>query len=188
VSTGKPFRRTAFTALCAGAALLLSGCGPETGAAPVVSAPADSVPASGFNSTDLAWLQLMVPMTENVVEVLRLARDHSASLTLTTEIAVGQNANLLRLRALRDRAGLPTSSVHEGHRMPGMVTEADLVVLRDTHGADFDRRATALLGAHLDQAVLLCQGERQSGQDGETRALAAEIVKSTGARPAPDRR
>jgi uncharacterized protein (DUF305 family) len=185
MSTSKPPRRTAFTALCAAAALLLSGCGPETVAAPAVPAP---VPQTAFNSTDLAWLQLMVPMTENVVEVLRLAHDHSASPALTTAIATGQNANLVRLQALRDRAGLPTASIHTGHRMPGMVTEADLVVLRDTRGTDFDRRADALLTAHLDQTVVLSQGEQQSGQDGETRSLAAEIVKSTGARPAPDRR
>ena len=185
MSTGKPLRRTAFTALCAVAALLVSGCGPETVAAPAVPAP---VAQTGFNGTDLAWLQLMVPMTENVVEVLRLAQDHSDSPALTAEIAVGQNATLMRLRALRDRAGLPSASIHEGHRMPGMVTGADLVVLRDTRGAEFDRRATALLDAHLDQAVLLSQGEQRSGQDGETRSLAAEIVKSTGARPVPDRR
>jgi uncharacterized protein (DUF305 family) len=181
VSTSRPRRRTAFTALCAGAALLVSGCGQ----APVVPV---STTQAGFNGTDLAWLQLMVPMTENVVELLRLAPEHSDSPALTAEIAVGQNANLVRLRALRDRAGLPSASIHEGHRMPGMVTGADLVVLRDSRGAEFDRRATALLNAHLDQAALLSRGEQQSGQDGETRSLAAEIVTSTGERPVPDRR
>jgi uncharacterized protein (DUF305 family) len=185
VSTAEPLRRTAFTALCAGVALLVSGCGSEPVSTPEVPT---STAQTGFNGTDLAWLQLMVPMTENAVEVLRLAQEHSASPAPMAEIAAAQNANLVRLRALRDRAGLPTSSIHEGHRMPGMVTGADLVVLRDTRGAEFDRRADALLNAHLDQTVVLSQGERQSGQDGETRALAAEIVKSTGARPAPDRR
>jgi uncharacterized protein (DUF305 family) len=185
VSTSRPRRRTAFTALCAGAALLVSGCGPEPVSAPALST---SAAQTSFNGTDLAWLQLMVPMTENVVELLRLAPEHGDSPALTTEIAVWQNANLVRLRSLRDRAGLPSASIHEGHRMPGMVTGADLVVLRDSRGAEFDRRATALLNAHLDQAALLSRGEQQSGQDGEARSLAAEIVTSTGARPVPDRR
>ena len=157
----------------------LTACGKS---APAVSAPvpADAPVSAGFNGTDLAWLQLMVPMTENAVELLRLTPDHGDNPALTaatTKIAESENATLARLRALRDRAGLPASNVHEGHRMPGMVTPADLVVMRDSRGAEFDQRLLALVGAHLDQAGVLARGEQQSGQDGESKSLAAEIAR-----------
>lgn len=95
----------------------------------------------------------MVPMTENAVDLLRLTPEHSDSPALTgaaAKIAESEDASLARLHALRDRAGLPASNVHEGHRMPGMVTPADLIVMHDTRGAEFDQHRLTLVSAHID--------------------------------------
>ncbi len=171
-------------------ALVMGGCaatGPAT-TGPATTGPATTGSAApgptgpaattAFNPTDVAWLQLVVPMTENALAAARLAPDHSASARVRSAAAAFASSNekvLTRLRAARDRAGLPASDVHSGHRMPGMVTPADLVALRTDHGAEFDRRLVALLRAHAGQLVVLARGEQASGADAETRALSREI-------------
>ncbi|KDN17436.1 DUF305 domain-containing protein [Amycolatopsis rifamycinica] len=152
-------------------ALVVSGCA-ATGPVPTGPAPA------AVNATDVAWLQLVVPMTENALAAARLAPDHAASplvRSAAADCADRHDRLLARLRAARDRAGLPASDVHSGHRMPGMVTAADLVALRGDHGVAFDRRLVALLRAHAAQLVVLARGEQASGADAGTRELARDV-------------
>ncbi|WP_410670327.1 DUF305 domain-containing protein [Amycolatopsis sp. cmx-4-68] len=154
-------------------ALTMGGCA-TTGPAPTIPAPT----ASPFNPTDVAWLQLVVPMTENAVAAARLAPDHAASGPVRTaagSVVASQERLLVRLKAARDRAGLPAADVHSGHRMPGMVTTADLVALRTGRGPEFDQRLVALLRAHAAQLVVLAKGEQTSGADAGTRELAGEV-------------
>ncbi|SFW83035.1 DUF305 domain-containing protein [Amycolatopsis australiensis] len=151
-------------------ALTMGGC------ATTVPAPG---PASSFDPTDIAWLQLVVPMTENALAAARLAPDHAASASVRAaagSIVAPSERLLVRLKAARDRAGLPATEVHSGHRMPGMVTPADLVALRTGDGPEFDRRLVALLRAHAAQLVVLAGGEQTSGADAETRGLAREAA------------
>ncbi|ADJ46323.1 hypothetical protein AMES_4498 [Amycolatopsis mediterranei S699] len=152
-------------------ALIMGGCATTT-------APAPTTTPQAFNPTDVAWLQLVVPMTENALTAARLAPEHTASAAVRSaaEACSGPQDRLLtRLRAVRDRAGLPAGDVHSGHRMPGMVTAADLVALRTEQGSGFDRRLVALLRAHAAQLVVLARGEQASGADAETRELAREV-------------
>ncbi|MGW4056741.1 DUF305 domain-containing protein [Amycolatopsis sp. NPDC004747] len=159
-------------------ALIMGGCA-TTGPAP-----------TPFNPTDIAWLQLVVPMTENALAAARLAPEHTGSPAVRSAagtVAGPQERLLVRLRAARDRAGLPATDVHSGHRMPGMVTAADLVALRSDRDAGFDRRLVALLRAHAAQLVVLAGGEQANGADAETRELAreagAEGARETGLFP-----
>jgi uncharacterized protein (DUF305 family) len=133
---------------------------------------------SAFNPTDAAWLQLMVPMTEHMTDALTLTADHSddpALRRLAAVLLTEHRSDLDRLYALRAKAGLPDADVHAGHRMPGMVTQADLVVLQADHGAAFDRHLRPLLAAHLAQSVLLAHGEQTSGKEHGVRELAHAI-------------
>jgi uncharacterized protein (DUF305 family) len=119
-------------------------------------------------------------MTDNTVTLLRLAPTHAhhpALIADAAKVAESQEIVSAQLHLLRDRAGLPSTDVHAGHRMPGMVTEADLIAMRDTRGDEFDTRLTVLVDAHLDQSVLLSTGEQKSGQDKDIRALAARIAR-----------
>ncbi|MBE1494671.1 uncharacterized protein (DUF305 family) [Amycolatopsis lexingtonensis] len=154
-------------------ALILGGC-----ATTAPAAPGPATTPAAFNPTDVAWLQLVVPMTANALAAARLApqRAGSAAVRSAASAVVAPSERLLtRLKSAQHRAGLPDSDVHSGHRMPGMVTPADLAALR-TDGADeFDRRLIALLQAHAAQVVVLARGEQTSGADPETRALAAEL-------------
>jgi uncharacterized protein (DUF305 family) len=151
--------------------LTMGGCA-TTGPAPTAG------PASPFNPTDVAWLQLVVPMTENALSAARLAPERAASPAVRAaaeSVAAPAERLLTRLKSARDRAGLPASDVHSGHRMPGMVTPADLVALRTGTGAEFDQRLVALLKADAAQLVVLAKGEQTSGADAETRELAGEV-------------
>ncbi|WP_318306839.1 DUF305 domain-containing protein [Amycolatopsis solani] len=155
-------------------ALILGGCA-TTGPAP---GPAAGPGTAAFNPTDVAWLQLVVPMTANALVAARMAPDRASSTAVraAASAVVAPSERLLkRLESARDRAGLPASDLHSGHRMPGMVTPADLTALRTDGGAEFDRRLIALLRAHAAQVVVLARGEQTSGADPETRALAGEL-------------
>jgi uncharacterized protein (DUF305 family) len=162
-------------------AMSMGGC--ATTAVPAAPAPppgpgSGPAPGPGFGPTDVAWLELTVPMTENAVAAAHLAADHAASPAVRSaagSLEPSQTGFLTRLRAARDRAGLPAANVHSGHRMPGMITEADLVTLRTSHGGDFDQRLVALLRAHAAQIVVLANGEQTSGTDASTRALARDL-------------
>lgn len=151
-------------------ALIMGGC--------ATTGPAPTPAASPFNPTDVAWLQLVVPMTENALAAARLAPSHAGSPAVRAaadSVAAPSERLLTRLTAARDRAGLPAADVHSGHRMPGMVTAADLVALRTGNGPEFDRRLVALLRAHAAQLVVLAKGEQTSGGDAATRELAGEV-------------
>jgi uncharacterized protein (DUF305 family) len=152
----------------------LVACGPASAA----SAPPAAEANPAFNATDAAWLQLMIPMTEHMVDALTLAADHGGDpglRALAATVLTSHRSDLDRLQALRVAAGLPDADVHAGHRMPGMVTTADLVVLRADHGPDFDRHLRPLLDRHLAQCGVLATGELANGHQEEVKALAHAI-------------
>jgi uncharacterized protein (DUF305 family) len=159
-------------------ALLAAGCATTTAAAPTAAPSVAAASAAAFNQTDVAWLELTVPMTENAVAALDLAASHGAATAVTGQLLDGQRKLLDRLQTVRTRAGLPDVNIHSGHRLPGLITEADLVALRDAHGEDFSRRLLPLVGAHLAQLIVLSRGEQQSGAEPAARALAGDITKA----------
>lgn len=161
--------------LAALALLLLASCART----PSTSEPAPTTPAPtpGFNATDTAWLQLMISMDENLAALLDLAPERAGSALrgTATTLRAELGAQLEALGELRVAAGIPDADVHAGHAMPGMVTDADLVVMRGSDGAEFDRELRRLAGAHLRQTVLLADGVRKSGESAAVRELAEGI-------------
>ncbi|MFJ6433564.1 DUF305 domain-containing protein [Streptomyces sp. NPDC091416] len=174
----KPARITAALALL----LLLAGCAAPADAerparpGPATSAPPLSVPA---DPTDAAWVQLMTPMNEQAVALLALAGDRAADPRVRSWAATlrtAQNGELARLRALLSRMGLPDTNVHEGHDMPGMVTEHDLGRARTVRGGAFDRFLLAQIGDHLRQSAQVSRSETKAGTRPDARQLAAALV------------
>jgi uncharacterized protein (DUF305 family) len=155
---------------------VLGGCGSQ--AAPP-AAPA--APVSAFNPTDVAWLQLMIPMDEQLLRVLGLARDRSvdpAVRRLAAELTVSHQAELAQLVALRDRAGAPTANVHQGHDMPGMMTEDEVIALGGLRGAAFDRALRAEVTDHLAQSLVVTRGCVSAGHEPAVKQLATGIEKT----------
>ncbi len=155
-------------ALRAAALLFLAACAP---------APAPEPAASPFNATDTAWIQLMIPMNEQLLPALALAPPALAS--FAAELEVSHERELAELKRLRERAGLSDDNPHAGHQMPGLVSEADLAGLRlDPSGLPAELRE------HLAQGALLARGEQDNGADRETRDLAASIGAARAAQTA----
>lgn len=159
-------------------ALLTTACGGQTGHSPT---PPPETAASGFNGTDAAWLQLMIPMAERALPLLELgARRGStpAVRELGASLAAAHRGELARLRALRVSAGLPGADVHAGHDMPGMTTAERLGALRAARGERFDRMFLERVRAHLDQSLKVTRGERDAGADPRALAAAADLEKT----------
>ncbi|MEV0729879.1 DUF305 domain-containing protein [Polymorphospora sp. NPDC050346] len=164
------------------AALLAGGCATTNGGAPGTDPgpPAAATPSTSFNGTDLAWVQLMIPMNERTLPLLELAvaRGTDPDLRrLAGEIHAAHLAELTRLRHLRTLAGLDGTNPHEGHDMPGMVTAVQLDALRAATGTEFDRLFHDRLREHVDQSARVSRGEQESGADAATVALAGEMTQ-----------
>ncbi|ADB31539.1 hypothetical protein Kfla_2465 [Kribbella flavida DSM 17836] len=154
---------------------LLTGCGASAATEPPRPEPSVS---SAFNTTDRAWLQLMVPMDEQLLRVLALADKQAADPAvrrLAASITVTHRAELAQLIALRDRSGAPSTNVHAGHDMPGMMTGPEILALSNTKGAAFDRLLVKNLREHVDQSALVARSVATAGQEPAVKKLAGSI-------------
>jgi uncharacterized protein (DUF305 family) len=165
---------------------LAAGCGQP---APTPAAPPQAgvatPPVTGFNGTDIAWLQLMIPMNEQALRLLELVpARHPAPETrqLAELVGAGYRTELDQLRTLRTQAAVPATNLHEGHDMPGLMTADELHAAGNARGAALDRLVAAQLRENFQQSILLCHGERTSGAHRATKALAAAIERARAAR------
>ncbi|MEU8181389.1 DUF305 domain-containing protein [Micromonospora sp. NPDC049044] len=175
------------------AALLVGACtgGSPTGpAAPsaatiATAAPVGSAASGGstgqFSATDVAWLHLTVAMNERLLPVLELTPSRSTDaqwLTFVARLGTAHRTDLSTARRLLAESGAPATNPHEGHDMPGMVTDEELAALRSATGVAFQRRARQHVRAHLDQAVRIAAAEQRAGTHRATTALASAVVRT----------
>ncbi|MFG1836794.1 DUF305 domain-containing protein [Micromonospora sp. NPDC049175] len=172
------------TSAAASAATESSTTAPST-ATTATAAPVGSASPSGsagpFSATDVAWLQLTVAMNERLLPVLDLVSSRttdSAWLTFTARLGTAHRADLRTARRLLAESGAPATNPHEGHDMPGMVTDEELAALRSATGAAFQRRASQHVRAHLDQAIRIATAEQRVGTHPATTALASAVVRT----------
>ncbi|MFG2041095.1 DUF305 domain-containing protein [Dactylosporangium sp. NPDC048998] len=146
--------------------------------------PASVAAAAGdFGGTDLAWVELMIPMDEQLLPVLDLLRQRAsdpALVALAGELRGVYDGELPRLRALSDQAGLPKDNPHKGHKMPGLVDADRLAALRAGSGAEFERQAVDCLREHLDQLARLAASEIANGTSPAVKALAQQVAETRG--------
>jgi uncharacterized protein (DUF305 family) len=136
-----------------------------------------------LNGTDDAFIQLLIPMNEGALALIdqldtRPTETDPSLRTLFGEVRKAHQAELRDLRGLLAAGNVPELNIHEGHQMPGMVTEAGLAELRAAPDAEVPSRAAALLRAHLAQTVVLCRGEQTAGGSPELKALAGRIQQA----------
>lgn len=140
---------------------------------------AGGVAATEFGGTDLAWLQLMIPMDEQLLPVLDLLAQRAGEPELATvavELRAVYDAELPKLRALGQQAGIPADNPHRGHKMPGLVDADRLASIRGASGAEFERQAVDCLREHLDQLAGLARSELQNGTSPAVKALAGTVA------------
>ncbi|MFD3401240.1 DUF305 domain-containing protein [Kribbella sp. NPDC058693] len=158
---------------------LLTACAPSTRPTSTQSSQAPAI-QSDFNPTDAAWLELMIPMDEQFLQILELAPSHStnpAVRRLAAGLTPAHRTELAALTALRTQAGLPTANPHEGHDMPGMMTADEVVALSNLTGAAFDRTLTAEIEDHLNQSALVTRSVKAAGHAPAVKTLATRIEK-----------
>ncbi|MFB7968064.1 DUF305 domain-containing protein [Streptomyces rubiginosohelvolus] len=162
-----------------------AGCSPAAESAPRSAQARESPPTrtptatSASTATDVGWVQLMTPMNQQAVKLLTLAAERAAEPRVrdfAVRLRTGQEAELVRLRALLTRMGLPGTDVHAGHDMPGMVTVRDLEAARAAEGPAFDRLVLAQIRDHLRQSAQVSRSETTSGGRADARELAAALV------------
>jgi uncharacterized protein (DUF305 family) len=154
-------------------------CAQRTESTPPASGPA--VVTTAFGGTDTAWTQLMIPMTAQAVTLLELTatRASAAELAgLAGQLGVDYRGDLRRLRTALARAGLAATNEHDGHDLPGMITAADLAVIGQRTGAEFDAVVTAHLREEMEQSVRLARSEQEAGQNSDCKAIAASIEET----------
>ncbi|MEU2022257.1 DUF305 domain-containing protein [Streptomyces sp. NPDC016469] len=159
--------------------LLLAGCGSPAAGTRSTPPPSPSATGAPADPTDAAWVQLMTPMNEQAVALLSLAADRSGDAGVrrwAVRLRSSQNGELGRLRPLLTRMGLPDTNVHEGHRMPGMVTADDLRRAHSLKGAAFDRFLVDRIGDHLRQTAQVSRSETGAGTRQDAKRLAASLV------------
>jgi uncharacterized protein (DUF305 family) len=168
------------TAWWAAALVLTLAAGCDAGAPPEApAAPSRVESAQTFNGTDLAWIQLMLPMTEQLIPMLEIGSERAQAQPLrdlTTRLRDQHRAEAGELRALLTRTGLPDENPHEGHNMPGMVTPDEVTALAQAQGAAFDESLATALREYLAQVALVSGSESEVGTDTETTALATRIA------------
>ncbi|GAB3112802.1 hypothetical protein GCM10027160_15310 [Streptomyces calidiresistens] len=200
---GTALRRPARTARSSLAAAVLAvsvlvGCGgspapdgrPDPGVAgedhhpgaghPTVAAPsAGAAEQARLTGSDLAWLQLMIPMNDRTLLLLDLTAERAeddALASFAERLAADHRGELEDLHALREGAGVPDTNPHEGHRMTGMVTDDQLADAAAEPPGRFDGTVTDLLREHLEHSRMVSAALLDAGSDEEALALARELV------------
>ncbi|MFF4947219.1 DUF305 domain-containing protein [Streptomyces rubiginosohelvolus] len=181
-----PLHRAAVLVLLGALALGgAAGCSPAAESAPRSAQARESPPTrtptatSASTATDVGWVQLMTPMNQQAVKLLTLAAERAAEPRVrdfAVRLRTGQEAELVRLRSLLTRMGLPATDVHAGHDMPGMVTVRDLEAARAAEGSAFDRLVLTQIRDHLRQSAQVSRSEITSGGRADARELAAALV------------
>jgi uncharacterized protein (DUF305 family) len=183
-------RIPSFARSAALAVSLATGCAaavtvPRPSAAPAGQAaapsPAAFTAAGDFGPTDVAWVELMIPMDQLALRMLALVPGKSSDpdlKRLAARVSTDHRTELGKLRQLLLRSGVPETDPHQGHDMPGMVTPDELRSIGRTSGAAFDRLVTEHLREHLKQSVVVSQGEQRSGTNPDTKSLAATMEKT----------
>ncbi|MGC4792851.1 DUF305 domain-containing protein [Micromonospora saelicesensis] len=158
----------------------------EPAASSATASPAAAVPTAPvvLNGTDDAFIQLLIPMNEGALALIDQLDTRPADPSLRAlldEVRNAHQAELRDLRGLLAAGNVPELNIHEGHQMPGMVTEASLAELRAASDAEVSSRAAGLIRAHLAQTVVLCRGEQTAGGSPELKALAGRIRQARAA-------
>ncbi|MFD6495088.1 DUF305 domain-containing protein [Streptomyces sp. NPDC060188] len=161
-------------------ALLVVGCTPQPTTS--TSSQTGAAPTTAFSPTDVAWIQLMIPMAERAQALTDLAPSRAASpalQALAAKTGTQLHQDQRRLHQLLSLSGVPDSRPHEGHNMPGMVSLPTIQRAGTVTGKAFDQLLAEALHAHLTQSAMLCAGEQTQGHAGRAKELAATIAKNT---------
>ncbi|MGW6426465.1 DUF305 domain-containing protein [Nocardia sp. NPDC055053] len=183
--------RATVLAVSAASVLLLAACGDDTESAthdthsPTSSVSATSATAGArtdFNDADVTFLQMMYPHHAQAVEMAKMVPSHTQNqqlIALAAEVEKAQAPEMRQITDLLASFGKPAPSAsegHDGHAMPGMMTDAQMTALQSATGAEFDKQWLEMMIDHHEGAVDMARTELADGVNPESRQLATAIV------------
>ncbi|MFE7720153.1 DUF305 domain-containing protein [Nocardia rhizosphaerihabitans] len=183
--------RATVLAVSAASVLLLAACGEDTDSAThdthssTSSASATSATAAArtdFNDADVTFLQMMYPHHAQAVEMAKMVPSHTQNqqlIALAAEVEKAQAPEMQQITGLLTSFGKPAPSAsegHDGHAMPGMMTDAQMSALQSAQGAEFDKQWLEMMIDHHEGAVDMARTELAGGVNPESRQLATAIV------------
>jgi uncharacterized protein (DUF305 family) len=175
--------RASFVAVIALAtALALSACSGDPGSSG--GSPASESPAaSAVNSDDVMFAQLMIPHHDQAVEMSDdlLAKDgvDPAIVDLATQIRAAQAPEITTLRGwLSDWDATDDGIGGMDHGSGGMMSDDDMMKLRDAAGADAGPLFLTQMIMHHEGAIVMAKAELSDGKNADALALAETIVSS----------
>lgn len=184
-------RATVLAVTAASALLLAAGCSDDNdtathdthSATSTTSSAAPSAAArTDFNDADVTFLQMMYPHHAQAVDMAKMVPTHTQNaqlIALAAQVEKAQAPEMQQITGLLAGFGKPAPSAsggHDGHAMPGMMTDAQMSALQSAQGADFDKQWLEMMIAHHEGAVAMAQTELAGGVNPESRQLATVIV------------
>ncbi|MEV6214498.1 DUF305 domain-containing protein [Nocardia sp. NPDC051833] len=184
-------RATLLAVTAASALLLAAGCSDDNDQAAhdshaTTSTTSSAAPSAAartdFNDVDVTFLQMMYPHHAQAVDMAKMVPTHTQNaqlIALAAQVEKAQAPEMQQITTLLTSFGKPAPSAsggHDGHAMPGMMTDAQMTALQAAQGADFDRQWLEMMIAHHEGAVDMAQTELNGGVNPESRQLATAIV------------
>lgn len=173
----------------AATALLVAGCSDDSSesthtgehaTATTATTTADARPQ--FNDADVTFLTMMYPHHAQAVDMAKMVPEHTDNaelIALAAQVEQAQAPEMAQITELLTSFGQPAPSAsegHQGHDMPGMMTDAQMSTLAAAQGAEFDRQWLEMMIEHHEGAVAMAETELAEGTNPEARALAETIV------------
>lgn len=143
------------------------------GATPPISA----APSGSLSPTDIAFIELMIPMNTRALPLLDLLADGSVAADLrdaAVTLLRSYPNETAQLRAALEAGGVAEQGVHAGMDMPGYVTADQLTTVEAS--MDRDTVAREVLCWHLNQSLRVARAEVDNGSDSAVRAVAQSMV------------
>lgn len=166
------------------AALTLSACAGGTagtygGGSPDTS---NAPSASAANAADVTFAQMMIPHHEQAVEMSEdiLAKDGADQrvVDLATQIKAAQDPEIKQLRTWLAAWGADEDMSDMDHGIDGMMSDDDMMALKEASGADADRLFLEQMTLHHEGAIAMAQTELDAGENADATAMAQAIVTS----------
>lgn len=172
------------------AALLLAGCTGAGGSPPAAAPSTQDAPAKGLNNTDVMFLQMILPHHRQGVQLAGLGHrkgGRAELVQLAAAIEVTQRDEVELMAGILAESGAPETAPpaapgaedpHAAHGgLPG-TSQQQVAALRESAGAEFERRFLNTMMAHQGDAIQLAKMEVASGADKRLVDLARRIEQS----------
>lgn len=189
-------RRAVLAAATVTAALVLAGCGGDSGHAgghaSATSSASAGTTAGPHNAQDVSFAQGMIPHHRQALEMAELAAERASSAEvkdLASRIEKAQDPEITTMSGWLTSWGedvpassgstagsMPGMDHSDGSAMPGMMDGSDMDKLEKASGADFDTMFLTMMIEHHEGAVDMATTEKDKGAHGPATSMADGIV------------